>query len=161
MGRGAGISDEERAKISVYLSLHKSYRFIAAQLNRSVKLVRSCVNRGIENKPGKSSGRKRKLSPAAVRRILRSASNQMTSARRIIAEQNLNVTPSTVRNVIHNAGYLQYEHIQSGSKIKPGLVIKRLSFHRELFASAVSQSFTQSHSNSVSYSRFLYKISLF
>lgn len=59
-----------------------SQRAVARSIGRSPKLVRSCVRRGIDNRPGTSTGRKRVLDePTVVRQIRRHASNtQVTSS---------------------------------------------------------------------------------
>lgn len=110
MGRGESITDVERGQVEALLSQGLSYRNIGKEIGRSEKLVRDCVSRGVQNPPGKSSGRKRKLSDIAVRHIRRDASNSETSAAKIKRDLDLDVSESTVLRAIHGVNYLQHEH---------------------------------------------------
>ena len=75
MGRGAAVTDFERGQIKALAAEGLSDRCIAATIGRSPKLVNSCRKRGVDNAPGTSTGRKRKLSDRDVRQIRREASN--------------------------------------------------------------------------------------
>jgi len=100
MGHGDSITDVERGQVEAYLSEGLSNRQIAKKIKRSEKLVRSCINRGVHNPPGKSSGRKRKLSDTTVRHIRRSASNSETSVAKIRRDLDLDVSDSTVLRIV-------------------------------------------------------------
>jgi len=65
-------------------------------IGRSLDLVRHCVERGPENPPAVSTGRKRKLEPRDVRHVRRRGSNQVTSASKICRELDLDCSDSTV-----------------------------------------------------------------
>jgi len=129
MGHGDSISDVERGQVEAYLSEGLPNRKIAKKIKRSEKLVRSCINRGVHNPPGKSSGRKRKLSDTTVRHIRRSASNSETSVAKIRRDLDLDVSDSTVLRALHGVNYLQHEH----KLVKPA-INEEIAYQRYQFA---------------------------
>jgi len=128
MGRGRSITDEERGEIRGRLANGQSLRSIALDIGRSLDLVRHCVERGPENPPAVSTGRKRKLEPRDVRHVRRRGSNQVTSASKIRRELDLDCSDSTVLRALNNSGYLAYEKKQTKPAINEDNVAERLAF---------------------------------
>jgi len=128
MGRGKALTTEERTKIAVYVEQGLSERDIAQKLDRSKTLVHDCIERGVDIPSGTSSGRKRALDVREVRHIRRRASNEMVSAATIKAEQELDVSTSTIRRAIHSSGYLEYEKKCSRPAITDEIAARRLEW---------------------------------
>lgn len=130
MGRGPAITDVERGQIKAYLHEGKSEHEIARLLGRSQKLVFSAIKRGLDNSPGISSGRKRKLDDRWEHQINRAASNKKVSSTSIKAEFGLNVHRSTVWRVLHRSPHLQYKKMAKRPKISAKNVEERKKFAR-------------------------------
>ena len=113
MGRGHAVTDFERGQIQGYIEAGYSERAIAKMIQRTPKLVRSCVNRGIDNPPGTSTDRKRKLGDGIVRQIRRHASNTQTISRKIKEDLHIDASAVTVYRRIVEVDNLVYTHLRS------------------------------------------------
>jgi len=111
MGRGAALSDEERGKIAAYHSEHKTIKEIAKLIKRSRKLVYNAIERGVQQRPGKTKGRKKALKPTTVRHIRRLASNQPTTVNKIKRELNIDASRTTICRAIVSSDYLVHKHL--------------------------------------------------
>lgn len=128
MGKGKAITAEERGQIKAYLSDGLNFHEIAEKIGRSFTLVRNCAVRGTDKDPGKSKGRKRKLSERDERNIARHASNQQVSANRIREYLNLGVSKSTVLRSLDHVEHLQYKNYRLKPKLSHENVEARLAF---------------------------------
>jgi hypothetical protein len=72
-------------------------------------MVQNCIKIGIENPPGVSTGRKRKLSERDERNIVRHASYAPASAAKIKAELNLDVSTTTVWRTLQSSDHLVHK----------------------------------------------------
>lgn len=95
-------------KVLVDLGLTK--RQIAEKLGRSKTLVHDCIARGVDNRPGVSCGRKRKLTDREERRVQRAASNTPISA--IASDLGLEVSRSTIIRTLHRSEHLVPSHLK-------------------------------------------------
>lgn len=128
MGRGKSVTPNERGQIQAFHEMGYSTRQIAIKIGRSQTLVEDCIKRGVEKDPGKSSGRKRKLSVRDDRNISRHASNNRVSAYQIIQDLNLDVSKDTVLRSLDRAEHLQYKHFKRRPNISHQNVAERLAF---------------------------------
>ena len=89
IGQGRTVTDVERSEIKALLSAGYSQGAIARYIGRSPRLVRSCVRRGVDNRPGTSTGRKRILDEPTVRQIRRHASNTQITSSKLISDLHI------------------------------------------------------------------------
>jgi len=128
MGRKKGLTDLERGQIGALLSQGLSTRAIADEISRSQTLVQHCIDRGVENPPGVSSGRKRKLSERDERNVVRHASNAPTSAAKIKAELNLDASVTTVWRTLQSSDHLCHKKMLKKPKLTETHEEKRREF---------------------------------
>jgi transposase len=131
MGRGKTITSEERVHIAILKTAGKSLNQIAHAIGRSKKLVMNCVRRGCENSPEKKGGRPKKLSNRERRSIVRLGSNNDISARRIKDELDLEVSPRTVRNVLHENPNLKRMKMKQRPRLSDAQKAARLNWCRD------------------------------
>lgn len=127
MGRGKTITNVERGEVKVLVDLGLTERQIAEKLGRSKTLVHDCIARGVDNRPGVSCGRKRKLTDREERRVQRAASNTPISA--IASDLGLEVSRSTIIRTLHRSEHLVPSHL----KVRPHLSAANVR-DREAFA---------------------------
>ena len=128
MGRGRAVTDVERGEIKALLSAGYSQRAIARSIGRSPRLVRSCVRRGVDNRPGTSTGRKRILDEPTVRQIRRHASNTQITSSKLISELNIEASVSTVNRCITESGHLKYAHMKARPRISEDNRVERREY---------------------------------
>lgn len=131
MAKNKQLSITERAKIDVYHSEGRSSRFIAEKLGRSQTVVVHYL-RDPSNYGKNCKGRVAKvLSSQDKRRILRLASNSMSSSSKLLAESGVKASKSTVLRLLKNTNYLKRLKVMK----KPPLTLlrkqQRLEFARK------------------------------
>lgn len=113
MGRGRDTSEYEKGAIAALSAEGLSIRQIAARLG----INRSSVHYQLNHPPElvrARRGPKKKLSERDERHIFRTASNQMTSSKRIKNDLDLNVSERTVRRYMQSNKYLSWDKMRKG-----------------------------------------------
>ena len=112
MPRGKDISDFERGRlVDLIEGQHLPVATAAREINRSEKLARNAIERGLDLAPGHRSGRKLKLSAAAQRLAVRAASNSKTSLATIIRENDLDIHKSTLSRFLSAGSTVRNESL--------------------------------------------------
>jgi transposase len=130
MGGGKPITDVERGRIKEMIAAGHSDTFIAAQLDRSIALVRNCRLRGPDNPPGKGCGPKRKLDERDIRRIEHLASEPGASVRSIASQLTPPVSHVTVWKAMESSEHLCYRKMTQKPRLTQVHRDERLAFAR-------------------------------
>ena len=91
------------------MSIHQ----IAEKLNRSRKVISNFLRDPSSYIYKKKRGVRRKISEKAQRRLLRAASNQITSASKLQRSMQLNISVRRVQQVLQAAPYLRYRKMRA------------------------------------------------
>lgn len=113
MGHRSSLTEFERGQIDALRSSKMSLRAIATMLDRSKTVVHAYVKDPDGYGVKKSSGRKSKLGPRAVRRIIKAANEGDSSASVIANTVAPHVSPRTVQRVLQRVPHLVYKKMKS------------------------------------------------
>lgn len=113
MARGSKLSELEQGKILAYKDSGITVRQIARKLSRSARVIRNFLKDPNRYVARKKRGIRRKLSKQARRRLIRGASNQITSASKLQRSLQLNVSVRRVQQLLQSAPHLQYRKMRS------------------------------------------------
>lgn len=138
MPRGKVLSDKEKAEIHILLDLKWSYRKIGEKLMRSHQVISNYAKN--KNNYGKnhSGGTKRILNDREVRRILKEASNAITTARQIKDKLNLKCSIRTIQKVLKQSQQLKRKKLKRKPALKKRHKIARLTFAEKHICSAIN-----------------------
>lgn len=131
MPRGPETSAYNKGQIMALSNQGLSVRQIAANLG----IHRSTVHYQIKHPPDmqrSAGGRKRKLSDRDQRHIIRSASNKMTSAKRIRHDLDLEVSVRTVGQILQQSQYLSYDKMKRGPWSNPKTKRQRMEWYQQV-----------------------------
>lgn len=115
MSKTPRLTEKEKGLIEAYKEEGNSNCWIANKIGRNESTIRYYFKN--KRKERKKRGPKPKLSNATKRRIIRKASNKVTSLTKIKAEMNLNVSKETIRTVLKNNRNINFQKIN----VKPPL----------------------------------------
>jgi len=119
MPRGPQLSDFEKGQIIAFDHAYFSRTAIAEQLNRS----RNLFSRLLGNVNGygkrKRTGRPKKLTEAAKRRLIRAAGEGVMGSKQLVKALQLPVKARRVRQVLAQVPHLRYKRIQRTPAMKP------------------------------------------
>ncbi|KAF0691663.1 Aste57867_17154 [Aphanomyces stellatus] len=128
MPRGKNITDEEKGQILAYLRMKKSFRWIARELNRSDKLVRSFVANRRNPTPKAKLGRRVKLTRREIRYTFRLATRNGQSSSQISRALGGKVTRSTVLNILNSSKFVKYMKRRSSPHLTKDHKKRRVEF---------------------------------
>lgn len=131
MGRGTAVTEQERGAVIALHQANQSLRDIAQRIGRSPTLVRNCIKAAPNQHALKKRGPKFKASEKERRLIVRSASNQQTSAAKLKESLNLKHSKSTILRVLQGSPHLKYEHMLKRPMLTTNNVAERLAFAKE------------------------------
>ena len=109
MPRGVHLTGEQKGQISAYHAVELFGRQIAARMGISKNAIQNYLHDPLTGTYGNNAGRKRKLSDADRRLVLRSASNAKKSCLRLLAETGVNFSKRTILREIQACPHLKYE----------------------------------------------------
>jgi len=130
MPKGISLSDFEKGQISAKHDQGLSNRQIARDLGRHHKVIGSYLKNPAGYGTKSHSGRPPLLSDREKRRILREASNKVTTCSKMKAELKLNVSAETVRRVICKSNFIKWRKMKKAPKLERRHKDNRLSFAR-------------------------------
>ena len=113
MPHGIRLTELEQGKILAYKDSGMSIHQIAEKLNRSRKVISNFLRDPSSYIYKKKRGVRRKISEKAQRRLLRAASNQITSASKLQRSMQLNISVRRVQQVLQAAPYLRYRKMRA------------------------------------------------
>lgn len=128
MPRGTHLSDFEQGQIVAYHHAGKNYSEIGRLLGRKHETIRRFLKDSGNYGTKKRSGRPKKLSCKAIRRILRASSMENQSASEIRISQQVPLTTRSVQRIISSAPYMKYMKRKQQPKLKPEHKAIRLSW---------------------------------
>jgi hypothetical protein len=122
MPKSSYLTLQEMGKILAYKDEGVGQREIARRLNRSLGCIQNYL-RDPENYGGnKKRGPKKKTSQRDEQRIPREASNSSLSCKKIAEAAGVNVSPETIRRVLHRAPHIR------GGKLLPCPKLEEYSY---------------------------------
>ncbi len=108
MGRGKRLSDDEQAKIRVYLEHDTPKKEIAAKLGRSYCVIDNFSKDMDGYAARKRLGRRSSLSERDVRRIFQEASKTGQSSEQVRKSTGVPVTSRRIRQLLNSSDRFQY-----------------------------------------------------
>lgn len=103
MGKGKALSEEEEAVVGTLFEEGHTERYIAHKTGRSCCAIHNCIKRiqlGVKiHRPGKPRG----YDERDVRRIIKHVSNVATSAKKVKAALQLDISPRTIQSIIRKS----------------------------------------------------------
>ena len=108
MPRNSLLNENEKGQISAYKLEGKSISFIGRELSRSRTVARNYLKDPESYGTRKRLGRPPKITNAARRQLFREVSNGQPSSRDLQKSQNLPVTPTRVRQLLHESPNFVY-----------------------------------------------------
>jgi transposase len=128
MARGASLSNLERGKIIAYYDAGMSKRSIATKINRSTSVIRNFLRSPENYSERKTRGIRRKVSDTAKRRLLRAASNQITSASKLQRSLGLKVSLRRVQQILQKAPNLEYRKMKRVPWMNSRNILQRIDW---------------------------------
>ncbi|KAG1705289.1 hypothetical protein DVH05_028532 [Phytophthora capsici] len=128
MGRGASLSDMEKGSILAFKEANMSTNAIAERVGRSWKVVNNFLKDPEAYGTTKSSGRPRKMTQTAERRLLREASKRGVSARTLKESLHLPISTRRVQEVLHNSENMVNQKRLACPPLKPHHIADRLKW---------------------------------
>ena len=113
MPQGTRLTELEQGKILAYKDAGMSIHQIAKTISRSRKVISNFLRDPNCYVSKKKRGIRRKISEKAKRRLLRAASNQITSASKLKRSMELNISVRRVQQVLQAAPYLRYRKMRA------------------------------------------------
>jgi len=131
MSIGTRLSQKEQGKIDALKSEGYSNREIAKKIKRSHKVVNNYLKLG--NKYGLTGkrGRKTKLKPLTIKKIIHEASANLRSSSQIKAELQLEESTRTIRRILNQCPTLVYKKFKSKPVLKENHKTDRFEFAQE------------------------------
>lgn len=131
MPKGLPLSEFEKGQINTLNSMNWTMRRIAAEINRSDRVVRNYLKNPDAYGTAKSTGRPSVVSARAKRRIIKAASNSTISSAQIASSLNLECTPRTVRRVLEQSEVITRSKMTPCPKLTAEHKANRLNFAEE------------------------------
>jgi len=131
MPRGTQLSDFEKGEIITLNHACIPRTAIAEQLNRSRNLITRFLSDVSAYGKRKRTGRPKKLTEAAKRRLIRAAAEGSMGSRQLVKALQLEVKASRVRQVLAEVPHLRYKRIQRTPAMKPRHCVTRMDWCKE------------------------------
>ena len=117
MGRGVGLSREERASIHALSDAGFSEREVAVRVKRSKSAVHNALRARKGSPKKQKTGPKPKISPREERRLISHVRKNRVSANEARIQLQLPVCTRTVQLILHKAEFLEYRTLKKAPKM--------------------------------------------
>lgn len=131
MPLGTRLSAYEAGQVDDLLNERKSKNYIAKELNRSEKCIRTYVKTKATYFEKRPNGAKRSVSNREKRLLIRHISATGDSVKRAKEALKLSASESTILRVLNEAGTLKYVKAKVKPKLTPRHKVDRLEFAKE------------------------------
>lgn len=128
MGRGKTLTTKEMAEIDLLVEMNWSYRKIANKLHRSDFVVRNYCKNKEEYGKNRVGRTKFATTKRENRRILKEASNSMSTARLIKDRLKVGASLRTVQRLIKKSPFIKRRKLRRKPNLKPHHKIARMAF---------------------------------
>ena len=128
MPTGKRLTEYEKGRIDALLAQRVSRRQIAAQVQRSHKVINSYANDKASYGTRRSTGRPQKLSERSKRALQRAFAGSTHSLRAYVREQELDVSHETLRKALHERPTLVHAKMMMAPRLTQRHKDARLTF---------------------------------
>jgi transposase len=128
MPKGNTLTDYEKGQIDILHKDGKSQREIAKAIGRKSQKIIYTYLHSSDNTTKVQTGRKRKLSEAEERLVIRHASNKRISLNKLAEECDLQVSKQTISRVLERCEYIKYTKMKKKTPLSRKNVKGRVDF---------------------------------